>query len=398
MTREFEHNGRKIVLLGTAHISESSVKEVENEIESRKPDCVAVELDSGRLQSLKDPESWKKMDIVKVLKEKKGFLMMANFVLAGFQKRMGTNVGVKPGEEMKAAIEKAESLGIKCEMVDRPIQTTLRRAWAKSGFMGKMKLLAALVSSAFSKEEVSNGDVENLKEKNEMDSMMAELSDYMPVVKEVLIDERDFYLASHIWNCSGNNVLAVLGAGHLNGVEKCLEKFAAGESSDSSSISEVPSKNIASKILGWAIPVAIVGLIAAGFYFGGREKGSDLLGSWVIWNGLLSGIGAIVAGAHPLAILVSIVGAPITSLCPLIGVGFVSGIVQAWVRKPKISDMESLQDDVSSVKGFYKNRILRVLLVFFFSSIGSSIGTFVAGASFVAIFSSFFDKILAFFK
>ena len=393
-------NGKEIVLLGTAHVSQASCEEVKAAIIEKKPDCVANELDEQRYASLNDSESWKNLDIIKVLREKKGFLLLANLVLSSFQKRMGANVGVKPGDEMRAGIEAAKELNIPCEMVDRPIQTTLRRAWAKNSGYGKIKLLSALLASAASKEEVSGDEIENLKNKSEMDGMMNELAQFMPGVKEVLIDERDFYLAAHIWEAvqkdERKSVIAVLGAGHLPGVQAHLEKIAAGaENTDTTEISSLPKKKIGAKILGWAIPVIIMALIAAGFVYGGMKKGADLLGAWVVWNAALAGIGALIAGGHPLTVLMAAVGAPFTSLCPLVGVGMFAGIVQAFVCKPKVADMESVMDDVSSVKGFYKNRLLRVLLVFFLSSLGSSIGTFVGGSSIVVSVISFFKGLFA---
>ncbi len=386
--------GREIVLVGTAHVSEASVQEVSASIEAEKPDTVAIELDEKRFKSLEDPESWRNMDIVKVLREKNGFLMLSNIILASFQKRMGLDAGVKPGDEMLAAINKSKELGLATSMVDRPITVTLRRAWAKNSFWGKCNLLALLVSSAFSKDEIEPEQIEQLKNRSEMDDMMEELSKELPVVKEVLIDERDYYLASHIWASKGNKVLAVLGAGHLPGVQAHLEKLASGdENGDCSEIGAVPEKKVASKLLQWIIPVLIVALIAIGFIYGGRTKGFNMLSSWVLWNGILSSIGAAIAAAHPLTIITSFVGAPLTSLCPLIGIGVVAGIVQAIVCKPKVADMESISDDALSAKGFYRNRILRTLLVFLLSSLGSSIGTFVAGASFVTTLADIWQKI-----
>ena len=391
--------GKEITLLGTAHVSQASCEEVKAAIAEKKPDCVAIELDEQRFASLNDSESWKNLDIIKVLREKKGFLLLANLVLSSFQKRMGANVGVKPGDEMRAGIEAAKELNIPCEMVDRPIQTTLRRAWAKNSGYGKIKLLSALLASAASKEEVSGDEIENLKNKSEMDGMMNELAQFMPGVKEVLIDERDFYLAAHIWEAvqkdDRKSVIAVLGAGHLPGVQAHLEKIAAGaEGTDTTEISSLPAKKIGAKIFGWAIPVIIIALIAAGFVYGGMKKGADLLGAWVFWNAILAGIGALIAGGHPLTILMAAVGAPFTSLCPLVGVGMFAGIVQAFICKPKVADMESVMDDVSSVKGFYKNRLLRVLLVFFLSSLGSSIGTFVGGSSIVVGLAEFLKGLI----
>lgn len=387
-----EFNGRKITLIGTAHVSSESITEVTDYIREHKPDCVAIELDEKRCQSIKNPDSWRQLDIIKVLKRKEGFLLLANLVMAAFQKRMGKNVGVKPGDEMVAAMKVAEELNIPTVMVDRPIQTTFRRAWAKNSGWGKMKLLSALLASGFSTEEVSEDQIENLKKSSEMDSMMKELSEYMPVVKEVLIDERDTFLAAHIWEAQGNDIVAVLGAGHLAGVVEHLEKMAANqENTDTTEIGKVPEKGAAGKIAMWIIPVLIVALIAAGFVLGGKKAGADMTLSWIIWNGALAGIGALAAAAHPLTILVSIVGAPITSLCPFIGVGIVAGIVQAAICKPQVKDLENLADDAGSVKGFYRNKILRVLLVLILASIGSSIGTFVAGADIIAAFTQIFN-------
>lgn len=386
--RELLLNGRKITLIGTAHVSAESVIEVENTIRDIKPDCVAIELDEKRAESITNKEQYKNLDIVKVLKNNQGFLLIANLVLSSFQKRMGNDVGVKPGDEMLKGMEVANEMGIPLVMADRPIQVTLKRAWAKSSLWGKSKLLSALLSSAFSKEEMSKEEIEDIKNKNEMDSMMTELAEFMPVVKSVLIDERDTYLATKIWEAEGNNIVAVLGAGHMNGVVAHLEKFAAEDKVESiEEISALPKKTFFGKIAGWVIPVFIVALIVAGFIYGGSELGTKNIKAWFIWNGGLAGLTTLISLAHPVTILVSIISAPFTSLCPFIGVGFITGIVQAIMCKPKVHDMETVQDDLS-LKGIYKNRILKVLLVFLLSTLGSAVGTFVAGAD---ILSSLFN-------
>ena len=381
--RIVECNGRKITLIGTAHVSKESVEEVKETIKTINPDCVAVELDEKRADSIQNSEKYKELDIVQVLKRGEGFLLIANLILASFQRKMGQNVGVKPGDEMLAAIEVAKELNIPTALVDRPIQITLRRAWAKNGFMGRIKLLSSLIASAFSKEEVSAEEIEKLKKQSEMDSMMTELAEYMPVIKEVLIDERDKYLATNIWNSQGDNVVAVLGAGHLPGVEAHLIKMSKNEEvADNSEISSVPPKKVASKIVGWIIPTIVIAVIVAGFVYGGTKAGSMMLTTWFLWNGIPAAIGTTIALAHPITVIVAFVTAPFTSLCPFIGVGFVTGIVQAIVQKPKVTDIETLQDNIS-LKGFYKNRILKVLMVFVLSSLGSSIGTFIGGADII---------------
>ena len=383
---QLDFNGRKITLVGTAHVSKESVEEVTETIKNMQPDCVAVELDEKRADSIKNPSRYSQLDLVKVLKKKQGFLLLANIMLSSYQRRMGLNAGVKPGDEMIAAMNAAEENNIRCTLVDRPIQITLKRAWGKNSFWGKCKLLATLISSAFSKEEVDPEEIEKLKQRNEMDSMMDELSDYMPVIKKVLIDERDQYLASKIWESEGNNIVAVLGAGHLPGVQAYLEKLGAGQASSNVAELEVlPKPGIFGKILAVLIPACIIGLIIAGFVYGGVHAGTQILSTWFLWNAIPAAILTAVAFGHPLAILVGFVGAPFTSLCPFIGIGFCTAIVQAIVCKPKVSDMENLQEDVSSLKGFYKNRILRTLLVFILSSLGSTLGTFIGGADIIGI-------------
>lgn len=383
-----EFGNRKITLVGTAHVSAESVSEVEKTIRELQPDCVAIELDEKRADSIQNPDKYRQLDIINVLKKHEGFLLLANLILSSFQKRMGNNTGVKPGDEMLTAMKVAEELNIPSVMVDRPIQITLKRAWGKNSFWGKNKLFASLLTSAFSKEEVSEDQIEALKEKNEMDSMMAELSEFMPVIKEVLIDERDQYLASKIWDAKGNNIVAVLGAGHLNGVSSYIEKLAQGSaSSNVESISEIPPKGFVGKLIGWLIPAVIIAFIVAGFIYGGVKAGTDMLTSWFLWNSIPAAIMTIIGLGHPVTILVSFISAPFTSLCPFIGVGFVAGIIQAIFCKPKVSDMETLQEDVTSLKGFYKNRILRVLLVFILSTIGSAIGTFAGGTDIIKSFT-----------
>lgn len=393
MSETTDFGEKKITLIGTAHVSMQSINEVCEAIAELSPDCVAIELDEKRCAALLEPEKYRSLDIIAVLKRKEGFLLLANLMLASFQRRMGSPLGVKPGDEMLAALQAAKAQNIPTVLADRPIASTLRRAWAKNSFFGKIKLLSALLASCFDNETVSSEQIENLKNKNEMDSMMAELSEYLPAVKEVLINERDFYLAAKIWNASGKNIVAVIGAGHKKGVLEHLQKMSRGEeSTDTSAIENPPKKNGFSKIAGYIIPAFIVALIITGFVAGGMQAGKKMIGSWVLWNAAFAALGAAIALGHPLAILASALAAPLTSLTPVVGVGIVSGIVQALAKKPTVADMENIQKDAGQFSKWYKNRVLRVLLVFFFSSLGSSVGTFVGGANIIKMLSDFFSK------
>jgi pheromone shutdown-related protein TraB len=377
--RRVELKDRAVILAGTVHISQESTQEVRSLVEAEKPGRVCVELDEGRYRSISQGNSWESLDIGKVLKEGRGFLLMANLALAGFQRRMGAETGGKPGEEMMAAVGAAEEAGIPYTFCDREIQLTLKRAWAKSGLWNKCKLLASLVDSAFSNEKLSEGEIEGLKEKNELDSMMGELASFLPSVKEVLIDERDRFLASRIFASKESLVVAVVGAGHLDGIEAWLRKLDADEASpDTSDIESLPPPSKAGKVAGLVIPVAIVGFIILGFFKSGTEASLALLLRWVLLNGSLAALGSALCLAHPLTIAVSFVAAPIATLNPFVGVGLFAGLAEAFLRKPRVSDLENLANDVTSVKGFYRNRVTKVLMIFFLASIGGMIGNFIA--------------------
>ena len=371
-------NGRDILLLGTAHISQHSVADVEQAVEEETPDHVCIEIDESRYKSISEGQNWERLNIYQVLRQKKGFLLIANLVLSSFQRRMGLDLGVTPGAEMIRAIEISKEKNIPFSFCDREIQTTLRRAWRKTGFWGKNKMLAALLSSVFTKEKLTEEEIERLKNRNALEDMMSELADYLPSVKEVLIDERDLFLASKIRQAEGKKILAVVGAGHLNGIASHLEKLEADDMKDDiSQIDQVPDKTVVSKILPWIIPIAVAAIIVTGFVRSGWQEGLEMLWLWILVNGSLSAVGSILALAHPITIIVSFLAAPITSMNPTIGVGFVTGILEAVVRKPRVRDFNNLQDDISSLRGFYRNRLTHILMVFFLSSVGSAIGTFI---------------------
>lgn len=375
--------GKTITLLGTAHISQESTEEVISFIENKKPDAICVELDEGRYKTISEGQNWQQMNIAKILREKKGFLLIANLILSSFQKRMGIDVGSKPGQEMISAIECAKNNNIPFTLCDRNIHTTLRRAWANSNFIGKCKLLSALFGSLFSKEDLSKEDLEKLKEKTALSAMLEELSQYLPTVKKVLIDERDQYLATNIFKTEGKNILAVVGAGHVKGLVSHIQLLNDG----TEQITEIEHLNIIPKKRWWAkafhfiIPTLIIGAFCYGWIVFGFKGFAKLSATWIFWNALLSGVGALIALGNPLSILVAAISAPITSLGLPISSGILAGIVESLIRKPKVQDVTNISQDMMSIKGVYKNRITRALLLFFLASLGSAIGTWVAGAN-----------------
>ncbi len=379
---------REYIIVGTAHVSNESVLEVENSIRAEKPDTVCIEIDEARYKSISQRDSWANLSIPQVLKQGKGFLLLANLVLSSFQKRIGLDLGVKPGEEMIRAITVAKELGIPFEFADREINTTFRRAWGKTGFWGKNKMLAAMVSSVFASEKLGKEEIEALKEKSVLENMLDELAHFLPSIKTVLIDERDRYLATKIFLAKGSRVLAVVGAGHVRGIIASLHQLSEGTlSTDLSDIEQVPPPKLLPKIIGIAIPVIILLFIASGFVFGDFRNGLDKVIGWIIFNGGGAAIGSLLALANPITILLAIPAAPIATLNPFIAVGVLTGLVEYKFKRPKVEDFEKIGEDITTFKGFYRNRIIHILVVFFLSSLGGMIGNYLflvpAGADFI---------------
>ncbi|MFP4010133.1 MAG: TraB/GumN family protein [Spirochaetaceae bacterium] len=371
--------GKRITIIGTAHISQESVADVTAAIEELAPERVCVEIDEARYRAMTEGQDWSRLDVYRVLRERKGFLLLGNLVLQSFQRRMGEELGVRPGEEMREAVRVAEERSVPVALCDRDIQVTLRRAWAGTGFWGKNKMLAALLSSLFTREKLTEEEIEELKQKTALQGMMEELAAYLPQAKEVLIDERDKYLAKRIFEQPEQNIVAVVGAGHVSGIVRHLQWLEEDpEAVDLEELDLIPPKKAVTRALPYLVPAVVIGLLGWGFVQSGWQGGIELFMRWVLVNGSLSAVGALAALAHPLTVIVSFLAAPFTSMNPTIGVGIVAGLLEAVLRKPRVLDFENLQQDILSVRGFFRNRVSHVLLVFFFSSLGSAVGTFVA--------------------
>ena len=370
---------QEIILVGTAHVSQTSVEEVAAMIDENNPDRICIELDQSRMQSKSDKRSWQDMDIRKVIKEGRGFFLLANTALASFQRRMGQQTGTKPGDEILGAAKLAKERGIPLSLCDREIQTTFKRAWAKSSLWNKCKLLASLISAAFSNEEISAEELEELKKQDTLQAMMDEMAKELPTVKEVLIDERDNYLGRSIYESEGRKKIAVIGAGHTNGVIETIRKLDEGQQTPSlEELDNIPKGKPVGKIAAWVIPLLIVALIVYGIVSAGWDQGLRLFLTWIAVNCACTFIATLASLAHPLNILACTVTAPFFALNPALGVGMLGGVLEATLRKPKVKDFEGLNDDAMKFRSWYKNRILHALLVLLFSSIGSMFGTLIA--------------------
>ena len=367
-------DGKKILLIGTAHISQSSVDEVNTVINQVNPDTVCIELCSSRYQAMLAKDQWKNMDIFKVIREGKSFLLFANLIMTAFQKRLGSRLGVKPGSEMFEAANVAEKLNSELVLADRDVKITLQRTWRGMRFWGKMKVLGQLLASLFIREEISKEEIEKLKESDALSEAMKMLAEQSPEMKRILIDERDQYMAEKIRQSMGKLVVAVVGAGHVKGLTAELEN-----KHNLAELESVPPTGKAVSWLKWGIPSLIIALIVYGFFTVDTDVSIEMIQRWVLINGTLSALGTAAAFGHPITIAVAFIAAPFTSLNPTIAAGWVAGLVEALLRKPQVRDFENLADDITHLKGFWQNNITRILMVVIFANLGSAIGTFAGG-------------------
>lgn len=366
--------GKTVHLVGTAHVSHQSVRDVWTTIELTNPDTVCVELCPSRYQALTSPDDWKKMDIFKVVKENNSLFLLIQLILSAFYRSISKELGIQPGAEMIEAVTLAREHGAELILADREVNITLKRVWGYLSWWQKTKMLFQLLTSLIMPDKVDAETIEDLKNKDQLEVVMAQVGRSFPEVKKRLIDERDLYLAHSIQEAPGRVIVAVVGAGHVAGIQKALPT-----SIDTRPLQELPPPSLWPRILKWAIPVIILALLLYGFVQG-PEQSVQSISIWILVNGVLSALAVSLALAHPVTIASTFVAAPLTSLNPTIAAGWVAGLVQAWIKKPTVADLEGLPAALGSVRGFWLNPICRILLVVVLANLGSSVGTFVAGS------------------
>ena len=370
------HDDKTILLVGTAHISQQSADLVEQVITGERPDTVCIELDEKRFTALSQPERWENLDLKQIIRKKQLSTLLVNLVLSSYQKKLGGQLGIQPGAELLAAAKAAENLDIPVELCDRDVRVTLRRAWKATSFFRKGYLMATLLASLFDKTELDEEKLTELRNKDVLSEMMKEIGEALPAAKHVLIDERDIFMAEKIKATPGKRIVAVVGAGHMQGIQRVIKE---DNSSRMEEINTIPPVSKGWKIAGWSIPAAILlSLGVIGFRQGAGEAGANAL-YWILANGIPSAIGAMIAFGHPATIISAFAGAPITSLTPVIGAGYVCAFVQVMTQPPMVKEFEAVSTDISTVRGWWQNRLLRIFLVFIMTGLGSSIGTWVGG-------------------
>lgn len=375
-------NGTSVTILGTAHVSKASADKVTELLESGEYDAVAVELCESRYNALKDPDAVAKMDLFNVIREGRVLMVAANLALGAYQQRLADQFGIQPGAEQRAAIQVAQKHQLSILRIDREISTTLRRVAANVSLWSRLQLFMGLLAGVLTKEEISEQEIEKLKEGDMLETVFSEFAQNRKDLYHPMINERDQFMVARLMQETAHTefkkILVVIGAGHMKGMLKQAEQPFANPNTVVSDLNQLPPKKHWLKFIPWAIVAVILIGFAIGFYRS-PELGWDLVRDWVLINGVLSALGALIAAAHPLTVLTAFLAAPLTSLNPTVGAGMVTAGAELWLRKPKVGDFETLRHDCTSAGGWWRNRVSRTMLVFLFSTLGSAIGTYVAG-------------------
>lgn len=381
--RDVERDGVRYTILGTAHVSQASVDAVHAQIAAHDFDAVAIELCESRYQSMRDPDALAKLDLIRVIRDGKVGLVAANLALAGYQRRLSEQLGVEPGAEMKAAWQLAEASNTPVWRIDRDVATTLKRTSAAVGFWDRMMLMSGVLASLIVDDEVGKEDIERLKEGDMLESTFGEFARKRESLYRALIAERDEYMAAALRQQTAatadiKHVLVVIGAGHLAGLSQHLQTDQDAPASIQERLRVLPP----SKPWGTWITLALTALVLGGFAYGfskGVDIGGTVLLQWVLVTGSLGALGCLAAGGHPLSIVGAFLASPVTPLHPALASGTVSALIELWLRKPTVADFHALRDDVGSMGGWWRNRVSRVLLNFFLTSMGTAIGVYIAG-------------------
>jgi pheromone shutdown-related protein TraB len=376
-----------ITLLGTAHVSRTSADTVEEMLNTGEYDAVAIELCPSRYNALIDPDGLARMDLFQVLKEGKVPMVSASLALGAFQQRMADQFGIRPGEEMRRAIDMGRQHDLPVLLVDREVGITLKRIYRNVPWWQRLTLFSGLLASVLSREEIPEEEIERLKEGDVLESAFTQFAEREKHLYQPLIAERDRYMAARILEeieqTEHQNLLVVIGAGHLKGLAEQLKTLDAEKTQGSPSqvvqeLDNTPKGSPFWRIFPWVIVAAILSGFVIGF-MRSPDLGWTLVRDWVVINGSLSALGALIAGGHLLTVLTAFIAAPITSLNPTIGAGMVAGGAELFLRKPTVGDFDRLRTDTTRLSGWWKNRVARLFLVFILSSLGSAIGTYVAG-------------------
>ena len=377
-------DGVEYVVLGTAHVSRTSMEAVQALLARETFDAVAVELCESRAQGMRDPEAFKQMDLFRVIRQGKAGMVAASLVLSTFQKRLADQYGIEPGAEMKAAMDGADARKVPVWLIDREVGVTLKRAWHSVGFWQRFGLLGGLLASVFERETIDEKDIEKLKQGDMLESAFSEFANESAPLYRSLIAERDAFMAARLREETAKaiappqRVLVVIGAGHLKGMCDALRNQHSDPATEASELAKLPPKAKWPKWLALGLVLLVFAAIAFAFHRN-ADLGKQALIYWVFLTGGFAALGALLAGGHILSIIAAFIAAPIKPFRPGIPSGGISAMVEAWVRRPRVGDFETLRDDITHWSGWWRNRVARTLLNFFLVCLGTIVGEYAAG-------------------
>ncbi|HEX2689135.1 MAG TPA: TraB/GumN family protein [Kofleriaceae bacterium] len=372
-------------IVGTAHVSQRSVDEVRAVIARVRPSLVCVELDRTRYDTLTKANAFRDLDVFKVVREGRTLYLLAHLALASYQRRIGENLGVKPGAELLAAVEAAQASGIPVELIDREINITLKRTWRNLGLWKRSLLVSSLLvgfdtGDDPSDEPITERTIEDLKEPKALSEMLSELGRAVPQIKAPLIDERDQYLASKLGEAGAGHrtVVAVVGAAHVPGIQAWF-----GTPIDRAALERVPPPSLAWRVIKWLVPILFLAALVWGWRRSETTSLLEMMLAWILPTSIGAGACTLLAGGSVWSVLSAIFASPIAAIHPLLGTGMVVGVVEAWSRRPSVADCERLPEDLQSFRGFWRNPVTRILLIAVASGIGTAVGFWV-GVGWVA--------------
>lgn len=375
-----EYKDKQIILVGTAHVSNESADLVKQAIEFYEPDNICIELDSDRYSALENPEAWKQTDLLQVIKDNKAMQLLANTILSSYQRRMAEQMDSEVGLEMITAITLAKQKNIKLTMADRNVNITFKRIWRSLSLTDKVKLLTAFIGSIFDNEddeEINEATIEKMLEEDILTASLSEIRKELPIIAKILVDERDQYLTHSIKNAKGNKILAVVGGAHVPGI-----KSEINNTQDIKAITFIPEKKPYTKIFGWLITIGFLTLFTLSFRQG-LQEGIKTVALWSLWSGGLAALATTILNAHPLTVIATFLTAPLAALNPVIAVGFIAATVEANLRKPTVRDVDNINEDIKSFKGWRKNRFIKTLALVLIANLGSVLGQFISSLSII---------------
>jgi len=376
----FYYQEKEIILAGINYVSAESAEIIKEILDTEQPDTICLGLDTNRYYIISDPQGWKNTDIIHVLKNKKLLFLFIHLILVSFQRRVGKQLRARTEEEIIETIVQTRKAGAGLVLIDRDIRITFRRLWNMVGLKAKILLMIELTVALFNHKPIPEEDLERLRREGILMVVFKKFSKLFPQFKKVFIEERNQFLSQKIREAPGKKIIAIVGEEHIPGIQEEMNK-----EQDIQMLSKVPRRPRIFWGFAFLIPVLLIGIIGTTFTIS-HSAGLRQMSSWILWNGILSSIGAAAGFAHPITVATAFFASPITSFLPLISISGVVLILEILIRRPTVGDFEKLAEGKFTVKGLWKNKVMRILLAAGLANVGSIVGSLLSSAHIIQLF------------